>query len=372
MVTIWDYVDFEKSKQKIGIEANYREYYRRKSTPTEKNIFTIILPYECLRDWDRSRQKVLEQERFCSFVDILNAFFKEKTGLKIKEDCVRVEERIRRACSDVRSKLKGKSGNTYMEILSRTVKVAVIASDLASVEQLEIELAKQKSLVEELSETSARLLDESIESKSAEKIASEKLNKVSSEMKELMKENEKLATYVEKLGQDLEFANYSKTLMVVGERQQRRKMQELKTKVQRALWFSETFGLKLESVNFVDEKGATRRLSYSDKCRKSYKDLPVEEQENIKSILYVLDKFCVGDAAYHELTMQCENGLPRSYLIKQCKDDLNKMCHITRTPGLEQGAQLHFLSELERVVQEMVRNKKESSSTLVNSVQPQS
>ena len=56
----------------------------------------------------------------------------------------------------------------------------------------------------------------------------------------------------------------------------------------------------------------------------------------MKSVLFLLVKFCTGEfAAYHELTM-CSGGkdLPRSYLIKHCKDDLKKVCHITRTPGV--------------------------------------
>ena len=41
----------------------------------------------------------------------------------------------------------------------------------------------------------------------------------------------------------------------------------------------------------------------------------------------LLDKFCVGDAFYHELSMTTD-GLPRSYLVKQCRDELYKMCQI--------------------------------------------
>ena len=98
----------------------------------------------------------------------------------------------------------------------------------------------------------------------------------------------------------------------------------------------------MASVDFIDEEGTSRRLSYSEKAKKSYKDLSAQDQEKVKSVLYILDKFCIGDAAYHELTMECGNGLPRSYLIKQCKDDLNKLCHITATPVIEQGVQMDF------------------------------
>lgn len=52
--------------------------------------------------------------------------------------------------------------------------------------------------------------------------------------------------------------------------------------------------------------------------------------------------------------LEGNEDLPRSYLIKQCKNDLNRLCHISRTPGAPQGAQLDFLSELESVIQDKV------------------
>ncbi|CAB3992347.1 Hypothetical predicted protein [Paramuricea clavata] len=48
------------------------------------------------------------------------------------------------------------------------------------------------------------------------------------------------------------------------------------------------------------------------------------------------------------------DGLPRSYLIRQCKDEINKLSHIVRTPGTAPGAQLDFMSELKSVVEGMI------------------
>ncbi|CAB3999326.1 Hypothetical predicted protein [Paramuricea clavata] len=64
-----------------------------------------------------------------------------------------------------------------------------------------------------------------------------------------------------------------------------------------------------------------------------------DDKGKVEKVLFLLDKFCVGDAFYHEITMLVE-GLPKSYLVKQRRDQLNKMCHITSTPGEEHGAQL--------------------------------
>ena len=88
-------------------------------------------------------------------------------------------------------------------------------------------------------------------------------------------------------------------------------------------------------------------MDFSEKASKSaYKSLTAEEQDKIKNVVYLMDSFCVSDAAYHELTMLDKDGLPRSYLIKQCRQSLNSIHSVTRTPGVWSGAQLSFEKEL--------------------------
>ena len=47
---------------------------------------------------------------------------------------------------------------------------------------------------------------------------------------------------------------------------------------------------------------------------------------------------------------QVKNGVPRSYLIKQCKNNLNKLCHVTSTPGPFEGALISFKSLLSQQI----------------------
>ena len=187
------------------------------------------------------------------------------------------------------------------------------------------------------------------------KIPNEDLAVAKAKIDSLVTENNKLHAYIEKLGHDIDFENSGKIISQVGERQQRRKMKELKTNVERALWFTESFGLTLNSVTFSGDDDSNPTLCFEENGTKGFHDLSEEDQDKVKSVLFLLDKFCIGDAAYHELTM-CSGGedLPRSYLIKQCKDDLNKLCHITRTPGVAPGAQLDFATELESVLRKQV------------------
>ncbi len=73
----------------------------------------------------------------------------------------------------------------------------------------------------------------------------------------------------------------------------------------------------------------------------------------MEAILFLMDKFAVGDAFIHELSMIID-GMPRSYLIKQCRNKLNSICAVKPTPGPEPGAQLSFKDSLVNKLQLMV------------------
>ena len=211
-------------------------------------------------------------------------------------------------------------------------------------------LRKEKDVLQERYESLVKDLEGNLK---AERMA---VTTAGGEIQDLKIQNQNLQNYIEALGQDLDFPNNGGELSEVGEQQQRRKKTKLKTNVEKALWFAKTFGLELQSVIFKDHHGANHTMTYSEKVRRSYKDLTEADQQKVRNVLFILDKFCIGDEAYHELSMIDGNEeLPRSYLIKQCKDELNKLCHITRTPGPAQGAQLDFLAELESVIQNQVR-----------------
>ena len=146
--------------------------------------------------------------------------------------------------------------------------------------------------------------------------------------------------------------------MEVGKRQQERKLQTLATKAKQALWFCESFALHVHSIKLIDELRKDHCLcTGSEKGFRLYRDLPEKEKQDIQQVLFIMDKFRIGEAAYHEIT--CSSGgddLPRSYLVKQCKEDLNKLCSIERTPGEASGAAFNFHDELNTMIEKMVEN----------------
>ena len=61
--------------------------------------------------------------------------------------------------------------------------------------------------------------------------------------------------------------------------------------MEKALWFAETFGLKLSSVKLSDKDGTQHTMTYeSRQGKKSYMNLLEEEKIKIKEVLYITDK----------------------------------------------------------------------------------
>ncbi|KAL9977532.1 hypothetical protein ACROYT_G014945 [Oculina patagonica] len=155
---------------------------------------------------------------------------------------------------------------------------------------------------------------------------------------------EKAASLYEEMRKNLEHTG--KDLAVVGKKQQQRHLTQIKNKAQDALWFGKTYGLIPQSLMVEDRNGMVNEINLTqtddaekentpvsernsesqgseqghqgDSCKERkaqfYKNLPEEEKDKVKSILYIMDKFSVSIQAYHELSQQ-KPALPRSYLV---------------------------------------------------------
>ena len=90
--------------------------------------------------------------------------------------------------------------------------------------------------------------------------------------------------------------------------------------------FSKAFALELDSLKVTEaENGKTHEINLTPNTEKLEGcSIGDTDMSRVEQILYLLDTFCVSDEFYHELT-----------LIKQCRINLNKHCHVTSTctPG---------------------------------------
>ena len=80
----------------------------------------------------------------------------------------------------------------------------------------------------------------------------------------------------------------------------------------------ETFVLTLESKEMRDVYGKLTEMECDANNEGfCFQKLPEDPKDTVRAVLYIMDKCCVGDAAYHEMPMVVDD-VPRSYLIKQC------------------------------------------------------
>jgi dsDNA-specific endonuclease/ATPase MutS2 len=119
------------------------------------------------------------------------------------------------------------------------VMLSEVDAQLSEKEFINEDLQNEKDILQERYESLVKDLEENQE---AERMAK---TKVVDEIQDLKIQNQNLQNYIEGLGQDLDFSNSGGKLSAVGERQQRRKITELKPKEEKALWFAKTFGLDL-------------------------------------------------------------------------------------------------------------------------------
>ncbi|KAK2550530.1 hypothetical protein P5673_028729 [Acropora cervicornis] len=288
-----NFVEIEKFKDSVGVSNNQcLKYVSKQCVSSEDIIFTVHIGYDCLRGFHEAKQGRMLKQQSCTYVQFLNILLGIKYCIKVKDDCSRLEGRLRRACGEINKKFKGKTGASYRNLMHTELKLALRREEVVTIAELETQRrnAEEKSnaLLKENELLTARceeLYSKLVESTAIKEKATEDLIEANAKVESLFTENEKLHAYIKKLGENVDFGNNGKTI-------------------------NETSSV-LEM-----------QLTMSSQCA------PVGED------------------------------LPRSYLIKQCKDDLNKMCHITRTPGAAAGAQLDFDAELESVLKKQIHLKK--------------
>ena len=345
MCDILDQFDLNKFKQKISLSTEKCLSYASKDDVSDSDIiFTIGIPHEYFISW--SDLKYCGKLGEHSFTEILNAFISQH-GIQLNNS-ERLNGVLRRSCGEISNKyrkLQGRSKSAYLGFIK---KLSVYNNDVVKVAEVQNIVAGANKKVELLSKENEELNERCEELWTQIRSTNQALNSQQKDHDSLLSENKALSDYLEKVGIFANFRNTGKGISELGKKQQHRKLTELKTYVEKSLWFAETFGLTLQSATVFDKSGFNHSILYGSTSEgKRYKDLSEEDKQRIKEILLIVDQFCIGEAAYHEVTMTpAGENLPRSYLVKECKESLNALTHIERTPGVSEGAQLIFIDAL--------------------------
>ena len=365
------------SSFKRQIALNQPEIRYAAKADVNEVIFAVDIPFPLLKEWHKilassraegtsgqnfstgSRDEQYgstENSRKIDYVDLLEHCI--PCGLFAFTD----DESIRNEISVHLSKLAGTvvqlykktKGRARKDLDEKVKKFHVCEGQVKSVREFHEEM---ESMRDEIKEWKAKHkdLEEATKEIYQEMIVS--LTENRKVIEELQKSNRELENYITVLEEATGISAY-KGKQVSEAKQKARTLKCFLSRAETALWFSKSFGLELDSLNVKElDTGVIHNLQVSQESRQNaegskYSNLPEQDKEKIEQILFLLDKFCVGDAFYHELTMIFD-GLPRSYLVKQCRDDLNKMCHLDPLQGKHIGAKV---SSVEALFQEHIQD----------------
>lgn len=391
-----------------GLPSNKLAYVSKQAISCDQVIYFMSIRNAILFHWHNA--KCAEN----SYVDLLNSIIPDKS-IKIKSSSKRVEDRLRYQCWQVskhfkKLQIKG-STEKRARFIDEWSKVSILVSDVVTNAEMENELHKKDREMQEMQERLEYLYSgieqwkrkynnlEEEKEKLFEEMQQELLimsNNSNERIEELDSENLELRKYINNLERECDETRMpiTKNIHDISNRQKKRRIQTLGTRAQKALWFSKQFGLDLAALQFEDNKGQTYNWKVPEtkpisqetpsdpglpsqppslaavttelpngssadpqetprSRTKQYDNLTDEVKCRVEEILFLMDKFAVGDVFIHELSMILD-GMPKSYLIKQCRDKLNSMCTIKPTPGKEAGAQISFRDALVNNLQKMV------------------
>lgn len=139
----------------ISRSINRLEYIKNTLNADEAAL-KISLPCKSLKVWyDLENATSLK----VSYIEIVNTILAEQWGVQVKEDCCRLEGRIRRLCSETHNKLKGKSGKAYTKLCITVREFEVRQRELFKIIEMERDLNELKKENDALKKENLSLLN---------------------------------------------------------------------------------------------------------------------------------------------------------------------------------------------------------------------
>ena len=256
-----------------------------------------------------------------------------------------VDESLSKIVGGVAQLYKKSRGRDRMDLDKRVRKFHVYEGETMSSGELHEQIRSIQDIQDELKEWKEKYINLEEEKETMYNEMAKTLEEKEQVIDNLMKNNKELEDYVENLSKAVGISSYHGK-PVSEAKKKNRTLKTFLSKAKMALWFASSTGKihdvkchqhvpNLEPTTSTDQSGETSTFS----------SLPLEEKNMVEQILFLLDKFCVGDNFYHELSM-IVNGLPRSYLVKQCRHDLNDMCHLEGLKGKFPGTKVSSVKNL--------------------------
>ena len=317
-------------------------------------------------DYDPSREAVVlkvprrflldlhqcHQNTGFSYTSLLNAHINIITIC----NSTRLESHLEKVCSGINAefrRLKQATGPTKREaFLKHERKISLYSNELVNTDDLVIANVRFQEEIVKLRAEYDKVLSTL---QSAYDDLQQKCELQEKDIEKLTEKNAELANYIKEKCKIADPTNKGGDIFSVKYRQKKRKLDKLTCNVNATLWFAKSFGLVPEFLKLRSPKNGTSvTLNLTRKTGDlvaKYDDLSYEDKDKIQQLTLVLDRFGVGEKAYHELRIFSDRNLPTSSLIEQCRHDVNQLTEIKRLPGKKPGAYVSFSDEVTKVIE---------------------
>ena len=213
----------------------------------------------------------------------------------------RLNERFRTITCKVCNYLKKcKGGKTRTVYLSKVNRIAIFSTELENIQDLNSKLESfrlENVRLEARCSEFLGLLENEI-NRSAERSAVESSN---ARYDKILDDNPKLKDYINCLDKHLSQKSV-KSYGATSVNNKARKLRSIENQAHKTLWFAETYGLIPEKIRCKTTLGEYVNLNLNQVQVNDYNLLCSEDKIRLKELVYILDRFCVSDEAYHELS----------------------------------------------------------------------
>lgn len=351
---------------KWNVELSHPDLSYAAKTRKNKAILALEIPYPLLKEWHRIinggglGEKTVDGQDVPDYISLLEISIPSSLFAFTDDQETRsqINDNLWKISTSVVQLYKKTKGRKRKELDNRVRKFHVMAGQTKSQEDYEEEINQLKSAAENWRSKYQNL---EVEKRNLYNEMLEVINQKERTINHLQNENQQLLNYITDIEKVANIHCQYKGKHLSSSQNKSRTLKTFMSRAETALWFSKNFGLDIESMLIKEsDTGKKHTVTFeavtketqdstanSEPSEKSnrYNNLTEEHKKQIEEILFVLDKFCVGDAFYHQFTMMT-NGLPKSYLIQQCRSDLNKLCCIDPLPGKLTGSKVHSVRDV--------------------------
>ena len=145
-----NFVKIEKFKDSVSVtNSQCLKYVSKQCVSFEDIISTVRIRYDCLRGFHEAKQERMLKEQWCTYIQLLYILLGTEYCITVKNDCSRLEGRLRHACGEIKKKFKGKTGASYSNLMHTNLKVALRREDVVTIAEFEDSGKKANVLLKE-------------------------------------------------------------------------------------------------------------------------------------------------------------------------------------------------------------------------------